>query len=130
VFVLSVMPWASPEARRAMPPLKRWARVVFAVYVLVTVPALVALFVLMVRSVPRVLATAWDALGQQGQAFVQAQSTVDVLGMSGAAVQSLLILLPVAGLVFSLYSIGRMVAQRAWQWSAGSSRRRGLVSLG
>jgi hypothetical protein len=49
-----------------MPPLKWWARAVFVVYVLVTIPALVVLLVLMVRSLPRVVATAWAALGDQG----------------------------------------------------------------
>ena len=59
------------------------------------------------RSVPRVIATAWDALGQQGQAFVQAQGSANVMAMAGATGQSVLIMLPVAGLPGAEHVLGR-----------------------
>src|SRR5438128_597095 len=50
-FVRSVLPLESQG--RKLPPLKTWAKVVFAVYILITVPLLIFLLVLMIRSVPR-----------------------------------------------------------------------------
>jgi hypothetical protein len=129
-FVRSTLPWSPPQAKRKMPALKPWARVVFAIYVLATIPALIVLLVLTVRSVPRVLATAWDALGQQAQTIVQAWSAGNVLGAVGATLQGALILLPVAGLLYSLFKLGRAGIRWAWQWSEGSRRRRSLVAAG
>ena len=54
----------------------------FIGYIVVSVPALAFLSLLMLRSVPRVLITAWGRAGQQGQGFVHAQAGGNVLGMA------------------------------------------------
>ena len=50
---------------RASEGLKTWAKLFFAIYILITIPLLAYLLFLMVRAAPRVLATAWGALGHQ-----------------------------------------------------------------
>jgi hypothetical protein len=49
--------------------LKPWVRVVTSVYVIALVPTLLAVFVLMLISAPRMFATAWDSF------FVQVGSS-------------------------------------------------------
>src|SRR5207248_1076621 len=93
-------------------------------YTLTTIPLLALLLLLMIKSVPRVLATAWDSFGQQGQGFVTAQVHADVLGMGGAVAQSLLLAIPVAGLCYSLFSIGRRFLIWVWTWSQPTLARR------
>jgi hypothetical protein len=125
-FVRSILPFAHNSSGRRLPPLKWWGRAVFLGYIVVTIPALILLLFLMLRSVPRVLATAWDSLGQQGQALQQAQAGGDLLGMAGALGQSVLLVLPVGGLLFALYHLGRSAATFLWRWSAPSTARRAL----
>ena len=125
-FVRSILPFARNSSGRRLPPLKWWGKAVFLGYIMVTIPALVFLLFLMLRSVPRVLATAWDSLGQQGQALQQAQAGGDLLGMAGALGQSVLLVLPVGGLLFALYHLGRSAATFLWRWGAPSTARRAL----
>jgi putative peptide zinc metalloprotease protein len=91
---------------------------------LVTIPLLLLLLLIMVRSVPRVLATAWDSLGQQGQALVAAQGYGNVLGIVGAAGQALLLLIPTLGLGYTLLSLGRRLSVGVWKWGEPSVARR------
>src|SRR5205807_8677429 len=91
---------------------------------LVTIPLLIFLLVLMIRSVPRVLATAWDSFGQQGQAFMAAQASGNVLGALGAAGQGLLLLIPTAGLCYTLFSLARRFTVGLWNWGKPNAVRR------
>jgi putative peptide zinc metalloprotease protein len=129
-FVRSVLPLKSSQGRK-LPAMKTWAKVVFAVYMLITVPLLVFLLVLMVRSVPRVLATAWDSLGQQGQTFMAAQSSGNFLGLAGSSLQAVLLLIPTIGLCYTLITLGRRLVTGVWHWGQPSLPRRAasIVSL-
>jgi putative peptide zinc metalloprotease protein len=128
-FARSVLPVKAWKGRK-LPAMKTWAKVVFAVYMLITIPLLVFLVVLMVRSVPRVLATAWDSLGQQGQAFTAAQSSGNVLGLAGSSLQAVLLLIPTIGLCYTLFSLGRRLVTGLWRWGQPSLPRRGASVLG
>lgn len=127
-FMRRVVPIKAWKGRK-LPPLKWWANVVFAGYILITVPLLCVLLLVMVRSVPRVLATAWDSLGQQGQGFLAAQSHGDLLGMLGSAGQALLLLLPTAGLVYTLFSLGKRLILGLWHWGDKGPLRRAASSV-
>src|SRR5207248_8669961 len=125
----SVLPVKGMEGRK-LPELKQWARVVFAAYMLVTIPLLIFLLVLMIRSVPRVLATAWDSFGQQGQAFMVAQASGNILGALGAAGQTLLLLIPTAGLCYTLFSLGRRFTVGMWNFGRPNAARRLVSGVG
>jgi putative peptide zinc metalloprotease protein len=127
-FVRSVLPIKAWKGRR-LPPLKWWAKVVFAVYTLITIPLLLLLLVLMVRSVPRVLATAWDSLGQQGQALLAAQAQADVFGMVGTVGQATLLLIPTVGLGYTLVSLGRRFVVGMWRWGRPTAVRRATSAV-
>jgi putative peptide zinc metalloprotease protein len=98
-------------------PLKRWATVMFVLYLALTVPALVLFFLLLARGLPDVVATSWTALGNQIATFWMAQSTGDVLVMVTAIVQSILTVLPLVAVAYMLFSQTRQVGLLLWKWS-------------
>jgi putative peptide zinc metalloprotease protein len=135
-FIRSIVPFVH-RGKEKMAPLKTWVKVVFAVYICITVPLLVVLLFFMLKSVPRVLATGWDSASVQLQTFSHAQAAGDMGGMAAAAVQLLILGLPTLGLVYMLVKLGRRIAGGLWSWSKGSAPKRvaasgimaGLVAL-
>ena len=128
-FLADVLP-IQLGTRGKLPPLKRWARVVFAAYLLIAVPLLGTLVFLMVRGVPRILATAWDSMHQQGIALVQARAIGDGLAMSFAVLQMGLLALPTVGLVLTLARLARRALDALWSWSRPTPVRRAVGALG
>jgi putative peptide zinc metalloprotease protein len=124
-FVRSALPITGWKGRK-LPELKPWAKVVFAVYTLTTIPLLVFLLTMMVRGVPRVLATAWDSFGQQLQAFTTAQANGDVLVGIGSLLQAFLLLIPTVGVIYTLFSLGRRLTVVVWRWGDPNLVRRGV----
>jgi putative peptide zinc metalloprotease protein len=127
-FVRSVLPGARLKGRK-LPELKWWAKVVFGLYMLVTIPLLCFLLFFMVKSVPRVIATTWDAIVQQASQFVQGLGAADVLLMLGAAGQALLLCLPVLGLTYTLYRLGRSGFTLLYVWSRPSLLRQVVATF-
>jgi hypothetical protein len=135
-FLRTVLPlpwWNGPK----LPPLKLWVKVVFGAYILITVPLLALMMFLMVKGVPRILATAWDSLSRQGHLLELSYSSGDAIGVSLAAVQMLILGLPTLGLIFVLFTLFRRLLGLLWRWSKPTPARRvvgalasvGLVSL-
>lgn len=131
-FVRSVSPIKGVSEGRKLPALKPWAKVIFGLYMAITIPLLGLLLLLMVKSLPRVLATVWDSAGQQTQALGQSAARGDVLGVLGAAGQIVLLALPTVGLCYTLYSLGRRMLVGLWTWSKPTPARRvagGLAAM-
>jgi putative peptide zinc metalloprotease protein len=101
-----LLPW-----RRERSPLAPWARVVVAVWVLVTVPLLLGLLALTVWLLPRLVATAWDALDGQGGSLADDLASGDVVTGAARLLSLLGLLLPAAAAVLL---VGR-VLQRTWR---------------
>src|SRR5918992_1414791 len=80
-FLRSVLPFSSWKGRR-LPPLKAWVKVVFAVYILITVPVLVLVAIYMVASAPRILATSWDSFLQHLESLRAAWSAADAVNVA------------------------------------------------
>ena len=127
-FARSVLPVKAWKGRK-LPPLKWWAKLVFALYTLITIPLLLFLLVLMLRSVPRVLSTAWDSFGQQGQGFLAAQASGDMLGMLASAGQAFLLLIPSIGLGYTLIALGRRFTTALWTWGKPNAVRRAISGV-
>lgn len=128
-FLRTVLPlpwWKGPK----LPNLKGWVKAVFAVYILITVPLLLFFLFMMVRSVPRVLATAWDSFQLQLGAFSTARADGQTLGMLAAVAQMAILALPTFGLLYVLYSLGRRVVTAVWNWSKPTPARRAIGALG
>lgn len=115
---------------RELPELKWWGKLVFVVYTLVTVPLLALLLFLMVKGVPRTLATVWDSSLKQGAAFSQAQQSGDGLAMVAAVGQVAALALPTLALLFALFSMARALARQVWNWSKPTPARRVMGGLG
>ena len=79
-FARSVLPIKAMSDGRKLPALKWWAKGVFAIYMLVTLPLLGLLLLLMLKSVPRVLGTVWDSAGRQTSSLLNAAAGGDMLG--------------------------------------------------
>ncbi|MGI8854682.1 MAG: hypothetical protein ACR2JW_02940, partial [Thermomicrobiales bacterium] len=73
-FLRSVLPIKKKEGDEKLPEFKRWVKVLFALYIIVTIPILAFLLFEMLKNVPRILATAWDSFHQQGSALSSALS--------------------------------------------------------
>lgn len=108
-FVRSLLPGRG--RRGALPPLKRWAKLVFATYLAVTIPALTALAVITAERAPGLLATARDALASQGHALRAAFDAGDPLTALAAIAQMLLIALPVLALALLTYALLRLLSR-------------------
>jgi hypothetical protein len=122
-FVASILPLAI-DNRPKLPPLKLWARIIFAIYILIAVPLLGMLLFLMIRGFPRILATALDSLHQQWTAFMQAESVGDGFAMGIAVLQMRLLALPVTGLVLTLWGLARRACAALLRWSKPTFLRR------
>uniref|UniRef100_UPI000462DD9B hypothetical protein n=1 Tax=Arthrobacter sp. TB 26 TaxID=494420 RepID=UPI000462DD9B len=123
--LLSLLPWRpkDPEAQ----VLKPWARAVVTAWVLITVPLLVFSLVMMVLSLPRLLGTAWDS-GQKQYAMFN--HSVDGGDMVDAAVRILAIAavaLPVLGVFYILFRLGRQLITALWQRTRGKALQRGTA---
>ncbi len=122
-FLRSVLPFLS-EKGPGIANLKRWVKVLFAIYIIITVPLLTFLAFLMIKGVPRVLATAWDSGSKQAAALSTAHAHGDVLGTITSAVQILVLALPTFGLLYVLFNLTRRGFGALWRWSKPTVGRR------
>ena len=122
-FVRSVLPFRALKKGKTLPALKPWAKSVFALYIIITVPLLLFLILVMLKNVPHILATAWESFNKQRLAFGDALGKGQALNVLFAAVQMLLLALPIAGLCFTLFTLGKGLMTRLWAWAQPSGGR-------
>jgi putative peptide zinc metalloprotease protein len=128
-FVRSVVPWRGWKGRR-LPKLKGWVKVVFGVYTLVTVPLLVFLLLLLLKSLPDLLTTAWDSFVRQSDGFSTVWMARDVVGLMVAGVHMVMLALPTFGILLILFKLSRRISWAIWTWSKPTWPRRLIGSLG
>ncbi|MDQ1631938.1 MAG: putative peptide zinc metalloprotease protein [Frankiaceae bacterium] len=123
--VLSLWPgnWGNRDSRT----LKRWARVVVIVWVILIVPSLVFALVSGAVALPRLVATAWDSLGVQGHTLAEAAGAGHVPTMLLAALKMLAVALPVAGTLLMLGRVASRTVRSQWAKGADAPRRRVLT---
>ncbi|MFD0899663.1 zinc metalloprotease [Actinomadura sediminis] len=95
--------------------LKRWPQVFVAFWVLTVFPVMILQLGIIATQVPELLQLAW---GKVRTLFEDAMAGGDPLVMIVAVLQTLLIVLPVVGLVLIVYSFGR----RLLRWAIRSVR--------
>jgi putative peptide zinc metalloprotease protein len=128
-FARRVLPIGGREQDK-LPPLKWWGTLVFALYALLAIPLVAFMAFMMLRSLPRVLATAWDSAHRLGAAFAQAQAGGNVGGMALAGGQVLLLGIPTLAMVYSVLRLGYRLGRGVWRWSQPSPTRRVIGGLG
>lgn len=93
------------DSPREVRELKKWVRVVVAVWVLAVIPVLLFLFGMMVISAPRVLSTTWDSLFVQWEKISRALGGGQYAGMAVGAIQAAMLILPVAGMTVTVTNV-------------------------
>jgi putative peptide zinc metalloprotease protein len=117
----SALPWADREPE--VEELKPWVRRVTTAWVVLLIPVLLGVFALLIVNAPRMIATAYDSLLLQID-LIRAGSPG---GIAVGAVQSLVLVLPLAGLTYTLGRIGGRLSAGVWSWSAVGPARRAVV---
>jgi putative peptide zinc metalloprotease protein len=124
----SLLPGRGDEPRVA--ELKPRARRTVRVYVVALVPLVGALLVMMVLGVPRMVATAGDALGLQVDRLDVAVGAGRFATAALAVVQSISLVLPLLGAALSVGRFGRRSAVGLVRWAQGSAWRAGVGLAG
>jgi len=122
-FLRSVLPVRNWEGSR-LPNLKPWVRVVFAVYIILTIPVMAFLMFLLVKKAPSMLAVMWDSFLNQTANLSVAWSTSSVLGVTASASQMLMLAMEMVGIMYLLYALGRGLVTVVWTWSKPTLTRR------
>ncbi|TMF89470.1 MAG: hypothetical protein E6I08_04655 [Chloroflexi bacterium] len=104
----SLVPGEEPE--KAVTELKGWVRVAVTIWVLITVPLVLFIYAVLILNAPRIFATAWRSLNLQFHNAAQAAGQHSWLLVVLFALQAVLLLLPVIGLVYTFLMSGRKVA--------------------
>jgi putative peptide zinc metalloprotease protein len=122
-FMRSVLP-SSGQRVGALPRLKPWVTVVFAIYIVITVPLLAFLFFMLLRNTPRFIEMSWASLLYQARVLAIAQNSGDFLVMAAVLSQMLLLTLAMLATVYLIYSAVLKPAKALWNWSKPTFRRR------
>ena len=93
------------EGGTRLPKLKRWVEAVFAAYILITIPLLIALLFLLVKMLPRFVNVLWDAILTQAAFLSAALGEGDAIGAATAAAGLLILGLPALGFTYLLYTL-------------------------
>jgi putative peptide zinc metalloprotease protein len=124
--VTAALPGREPDD--AVTALKPWVRRVVTAWVLVLVPLLGLSLLMAVISAPRVAATAWDSLRVQVDSTVDAAGDGRILNVLAGLVSCLALVLPTAGLGYSLARLGKRGGRALWRRAgARPTARAGLV---
>jgi putative peptide zinc metalloprotease protein len=125
-FLRSILPLHRWKGRR-LPPLKRWVKVAFAFYIVITVPVLVLLLFLMVALTPNVLALAWQSLMLQINHWPAIQQAGEPLTIALLILRIVIIGMPVFGTLLTLYLLGRTTFHLLLKMGRSSVKRRILA---
>jgi putative peptide zinc metalloprotease protein len=125
--LLGLLPWRwrHPETR----VLKPWARTVVSAWVLIVVPVLAFSLFILVITLPRLLGTAWAALGKQADLLARAWSETDVLEVAVRLVAILAVVFPILAVALLLSCLLKQVVGAVCRRTAGHPVRRTLASV-
>ncbi|MEV0675660.1 hypothetical protein AB0I60_03960 [Actinosynnema sp. NPDC050436] len=123
--LLGLLPhrWGKPESK----VLKPWARAVVTAWVLVVVPLLLFSTALLVLALPRVVATAWQGVGDQWRSAGAALGDGDLALVLVRVLAVAAIALPVIGIGLLLLRVVRRLATKVWRSTEDRPGRRALV---
>ena len=123
-----LIPGREPDPR--VTELKPWVRRVVTGYVLTVVPLIALLFVVMLIHAPRAFATGYDSFlvhySRVGPDLSGGRTGKGILNIF----EILVLVLPLAGMLYTTGRVGKRAGGGAWSWSAGRPARRGGLVLG
>ena len=115
-----------PASRRRPGPVSRlrpWVKVIFAVYVALTIPMLGVFGLLMFKGIPRFFTTTLDSLLYQERVFATALSSGDIVMMAAIGSQAVLLALSMLATVYVMYTLSRPPLRALWNWSRPTPMR-------
>src|SRR5699024_10011659 len=120
--LLGLLPhrWKDPQNR----VLKPWARALITLWVLVTVPMMLAMLLMVVTTVPRLLGSAFASIGESASAVRDAFGAGNPLDVAAQSVQALAVARPVLATAMILGRVGGRFFKGLAVWSRGSVVRR------
>ena len=119
-----LLPWSRNEPSA----LTGRARLIVTLWVLIVVPALLALALGAILLLPRLLATAWASGSTIASGIPDAAADGRILDVLTAAVQMLGLALPMLGAVMLTQNLVRTAWRSAKTWSSGRPVRQGLLT--
>ena len=124
-MLLGVLPWRwrDPEATA----LKPWARAVVTLWVLIVVPMLAFSLLMMVLTLPRLLATAWVSLQEQWATVERQWDDGDMVSVLAHLLSIVALVLPIFGVGYILIRLVRQVSGSVWRRTAGRPVRRAVA---
>jgi hypothetical protein len=120
-FLRSVLPIPGWKGA-SLPDLKPWVKVIFAAYVIITIPVLSLLLFLLIIRVPGIATIFWYSLLNQAAGFSRALDAGSFVGMASSVAQMLILGLQTLGIVYLLYSVGWMLVRVVWKRVGSTSR--------
>jgi Protein of unknown function (DUF3105) len=127
-FLRSLVPKGMAPGTK-LPPLKRWAQVVFVAYLALTIPVLAFLLFLLVKRLPGILTVAWDAVATHVAIVRDAAGDGDVLTLATSLTQILILALPVVGIAYVLYTLTARPLKAAWRQPTVERRSAGVLAI-
>ena len=122
-FLRTVVPGARWRGKR-LPPLRRWARAVYLLYLLITLPVLALMLALVVRTLPTILLTALRSGVQLVLLLVHAWQIAAVPLALQTLLQLAMLVLPTLGLLLMLWRLVKGVVGTLWRLSRPTLQRR------
>jgi hypothetical protein len=107
-----------------LPTLKPWVKAIFALYLILTIPALGTLFVLMLVQLPTFVAMTWSSFVVQMGIVANPPPDGALVTRAAALVQMALLVLPLVGILYLLQIVLRRLAGGLWAWSKPTRARR------
>jgi putative peptide zinc metalloprotease protein len=129
-FLRSIVPFRIGRGGRRLPRLRWWARIAFALYILIVVPVLAIMLFAAIKGFPRIAATAVDAFGQLAGQLGTAFAKGDIVLVAAIAVQLVFIALPTLGLGLIIFNLAKSLVLFLHRWGRVSPARAAIASLG
>jgi putative peptide zinc metalloprotease protein len=126
-ILLSSLPWVKTDPK--VKELKLWARLVVTCWVVLVVPLLLFQLVMLLLHAPRILATAAHSLTHQASAVAKAAGHTDVVGVLVGALQIVILLLPLIGIILTLGRLGTRAGRGIWRGTEGKPISRAVAVL-
>lgn len=112
-ILASLIPGREPSER--VKALKPWVRMVASGWVLLLVPIIAVNLIFLLVQTPRILATAWDSLLVQWDTLRTAVGDGKWLDVVANAVQTIALVLPVGGVIYTFVRLGRRLVAVGWR---------------
>jgi len=117
--------WRSPEAR----VLKPWARVVVTLWVLAVAPLLLLTALVVILTLPRILATAGHSIATQWTLLTGRWAAHDWAGVGAKVLALFAIAVPALGVTYMVSRLVRQVVAGTWRRTRGKPVQRTVAAI-